>query len=43
MKELKLKIQSRLTKKILNYFTIIINADKDLSGKKLKAKAVWRG
>ena len=36
MKELKLKIQSDLTKKY--YIKIIVNADKDL-----KAKAIWRG
>ena len=42
MKELKLKIQSNLTKKILNQFKIIVNADKDLSRKKLTAKAIWR-
>ena len=43
MKELKLKIQSDLTKKILYQFTIIVNADKDLNRKKLKTKAIWQG
>ena len=43
MKELKLKIQSNLTKKILYQFTITVSANKDLNRKKLKAKAIWRG
>ena len=43
MKELKLKIQSELTKKILYQFTIIVNADKELNRKKLKTKAIWWG
>ena len=41
MKELKLKTQSDLTKSTIQ-FTIIVNADKDLNRKKLKAKAIWR-
>ena len=43
MKELKLKIQSDLTKKILYQFAVIVNADKDLNRKKLKAKAICWG
>ena len=40
---IKVKNTIRFDKKILYQFTIIVNLDKDLNHKKLKAKAIWRG
>ena len=40
---IKVKNTIRFDKKILYQFTIVVNVDKDLNRKKLKATAIWWG